>query len=120
EVKRTGVDPAILRRGLSLLTSPARFYRSELAEKWPGSAEELHLLLIRALNGHDPSLWRYVSEDLLTLLRNSFLSPGATTMSVAEDLHLSRASYYRRLRTALEGMVEWLDTIHPSGSFLKP
>ncbi|PSR30812.1 MAG: hypothetical protein C7B46_17550 [Sulfobacillus benefaciens] len=120
EVKRTGLDPTILRRGLSLLPSPSRFYRSELAEKWPGSAEELHLLLIRALNGHDPSLWRYVSEDLLTLLRHSFLSAGSTTMSVAEELHLSRASYYRRLRTALEGMVEWLDTIHPSGSFLKP
>jgi hypothetical protein len=120
EVKRNGLDPAMLRRGLSLLSTPARFYHSELANTWPGSPEELQRLLIRAINGHDPSLWRYVSEDLLILLRNSFLSSDSTAMRVAEELHLSRASYYRRLLTALEGMVEWLDTVPPSGGFLEP
>lgn len=105
----TGVslDVGELRRALQLLQQPARFRKVPLCEQLPWTSEELRLVLIRALEGLDPSVYRFVSQEQLMLLRRSYLER-SSIIEVATAFNLSRASYYRYLQAALTGFRDWL------------
>ena len=48
-------------------------------------------------------------EQLLReVLRRGYLDPAGTHETVAHDLHLSRATYFRKLRAASDRVAEWL------------
>lgn len=104
-----------LRRALQALQHPARFRKAPLCEQLPWTSEELRLVLVRALEGRDPSVYRFVSQEQLTLLRRSYLERRSGT-EVASSLNFSRASYYRYLQQALTGFRDWLAAAasHPS------
>ncbi|MHB1956888.1 MAG: hypothetical protein ACYCOU_24485, partial [Sulfobacillus sp.] len=105
------IQAETVRRALALIRTPHLFHQNDLVFKLPLAPEELRLVLLRALTGRDPSLLRFVSNDLLTVLQATFLALDPSVTQVAAGLNLSRASYYRRLRSGLEGLAHWLSTL---------
>ena len=50
-----------------------------------------------------------VDEQLLAdVLRRGYLDPDGTHESIAHDLHLSRATYFRKLKSASDRVAEWV------------
>ncbi|PSR22695.1 MAG: hypothetical protein C7B45_05730 [Sulfobacillus acidophilus] len=101
------VEVRELRAVLSALTRPGQFQRTALTQKVPWDIEEFRVVLTRALTGRDPTVLSYMSQEHLELLRMTYLED-VNSVQACLALNLSRASYFRRLREAVQGLAYWL------------
>jgi len=98
----------VVRDALRNLHKPTELAASPLAT---GADPEARAASVRALlaeaaasafgDSPDEQLHRSVIE-------RGYLDPGSTHESVAHDLHLSRAAYFRRLRQASDRIADWV------------
>ncbi len=97
-----------VREALRDLHRPARLAENALAH---GATPEDRAASVRArITGALATAFGDAPEDieLREILERSYLVPGARHEQVADDLHLSRTTYFRRLRRATERLTAWL------------
>lgn len=102
------VSAAAVRDALRDLHRPARLAESELAR---GTTAEERAASVRArITGAIATAFGDAPEDvaLREVLERGYLVPGARHEDVADQLHLSRTTYFRRLREATERLAAWL------------
>ena len=97
-----------VRAALRNFRIPAELARSPLAQ---GSTVEDRAKSVRKIlrDAADRAFGDNENEKLLRLvLVRGYLEPGASHEQTADELHLSRAAYFRRLRASTERLAEYL------------
>ena len=108
------VDPEAVRDALRSLAAPAELARSPLAT---GEGIEARAASVRALleSGAERAFGDADNERLLaSVLRRGYLDPAPSHEVAADELNLSRAAYFRRLKQASERLAEYLAAAPPS------
>ncbi|HWM86298.1 MAG TPA: hypothetical protein VNO33_10685, partial [Kofleriaceae bacterium] len=111
---RPPVDPVAVRDALRSLAAPAELARSPLAT---GEGIEARAASVRALleSGAERAFGDADNERLLaSVLRRGYLDPAPSHEVAADELNLSRAAYFRRLKQASERLAEYLAAAPPS------
>ena len=102
------IDVGVVRQALRDVGVPSRLAASELAI---GDALEERAVKLRALlrEAAEHAFGDRADEDLLRrVLVRGYLDPAPSHELAAQELNLSRAAYFRRLKTAVERMAAYL------------
>jgi hypothetical protein len=102
------VEADDVRAALKALDRPTELAASPLAS---GGDPEARAASVRAAleAAADAAFGDSAEERLLRdVLRRGYLEPTGSHESVAHDLHLSRATYFRKLKTASDRVADWI------------
>ena len=102
------VDADAVRAALKSLDHPAELAASPLAD---GDTPEERAASVRALleEAATAAFGDGAEERLLhDVLRRGYLDPSGSHESAAHELHLSRATYFRKLKAAADRVAEWV------------
>ncbi|HEX8122425.1 MAG TPA: ATP-binding protein [Solirubrobacteraceae bacterium] len=108
EAPVVAVDADAVRDALRALDRPTELAASPLAR---GETPEERAASVRAALGEavDAAFGDSVEERLLAgVVRRGYLDPVGSHEAAAHDLHLSRATYFRKLKTASDRVAEWV------------
>jgi hypothetical protein len=107
------VDADAVRAALKVLHRPTELAASPLAS---GDTPEERAASVRATLQEAAAAAFGDSADerlLADVLRRGYLEPSGSHESAAHDLHLSRATYFRKLKTAADRVAEWVVARRP-------